>query len=73
MVDGCRGGAHFLFIDRSDRATSEKVERLITDLKLEVRVRDETKDNIDTDEEKTELQEIADFLLVARFNQFERI
>jgi hypothetical protein len=62
MVDGCRGGAHFLFIDRSDDATAGKVEKLITDLKLEVTERGETKGNMDTDEEKAELQEISEFL-----------
>jgi hypothetical protein len=62
MVSGCRGGAHFLFIDRSDDATADKVEKLITNLQLEVKVRAETKGSMDTDEEKAELQEISEFL-----------
>ena len=49
MVSGCRGGAHFLFIDRSDDATADKVEKLITNLQLEVKVRAETKGSMDTD------------------------
>jgi hypothetical protein len=62
MVAGCRSGAHFLFIDRSDSITTSKVDKLITELKLEVVGGAETADSMDTDEQKAELQEISDFL-----------
>ena len=62
MVNGCRGGAHFIFVDRSDDITTGKIDKLIAELKLSVALRDETTGSMDTDEQKMELQEISDFL-----------
>jgi hypothetical protein len=62
MVAGCANDAHFLFVDRSDGKTTDKVEELITNLKLEVELQAETKDNMDVDEQKNELEEISKIL-----------
>ena len=62
MVSGCPDDAHFLFVDRSDTKTTAKVDELVTNLKLEVQLQDVTIDNMDGDEEKSELQEISDLL-----------
>jgi hypothetical protein len=62
MVAGSCDDAHFLFVDRSDSKTTDKVDELITNLKLEVELRNETIDTMDGDEEKDELKEMSDFL-----------
>jgi len=62
MVKGCPAGAHFLFIDRSDNQTSGKMATLVEELGLEEECRGETKGNMDTDEQKSELQDISEFL-----------
>jgi hypothetical protein len=62
MVQGCPRGAHFLFVDRSDSETSKKIETLIDELKLEVECRDTTQGSMDTDEDKSEMKEISEFL-----------
>jgi len=47
-------------VDRSDPKTTAKVDELVTN--LEVQLQDVTIDNMDGDEEKSELQEISDLL-----------
>lgn len=62
MVEGCANGAHFLFIDRSDQETSNKVQALITALGLKIECGAKTKDSMDTDEQKSVVQLISEFL-----------
>jgi hypothetical protein len=62
MVSGCPVGAHFLFIDRSDGQTSDKVARLIQELGLKVVSGRSTAENMDTDEQRSELAEISSVL-----------
>jgi len=59
MVAGCPVGAHFVFVDRSDDQTINKIAKLIGKLKLEVESANTTKDSMDTDEEKDELSELS--------------
>jgi hypothetical protein len=62
MVAGCGDDAHFLFVDRSDSKTVDKVNELITNLNLEVELQGDTKSSMDGDEDKSVLKEISDML-----------
>jgi hypothetical protein len=62
MVQGCPVGAHYLFIDRSDSKTTNKIATLIEKLGLEQQAGARNKNSMDTDEQKSELQEISKFL-----------
>ena len=53
-------GAHLLFVDRADGETISKIETLIEKLELDIESRDRTRDSMDTDEQKNELQDISE-------------
>jgi hypothetical protein len=57
---GCPAGAHFLFIDRADAATTQKIDELINELKLEDLGDADIRGSMDTDEEKAVLREFFD-------------
>jgi hypothetical protein len=59
MVAGCEAGAHFLFIDRGDADTREKIDELIADLELDDLYDADIKGSMGTDEEKSELEEFS--------------
>jgi hypothetical protein len=62
MVEGCASGAHFLFVDRADQETSKKVQTLIEALQLKIECAAKTKGSMDTDEDKSEVELISEFL-----------
>jgi hypothetical protein len=62
MVAGSGDDAHFLFVDRSDSKTVNKINELVTNLNLEVEVHGDTKGSMDGDEDRSVLKEISDML-----------